>query len=90
MHNPSFVWTCLLEHDNLATFKVISGRVLFCDSAQSWQLYNGAPLADTATSTINCFPKQSYYPDSELTISCSILIMLSTHLGRESNNFVSH
>ena len=34
----------------LATSKVISGRVPTCDSAQSWRLYNTAPLGDQAVS----------------------------------------
>ena len=35
----------------LATSKLISGRVLTCNSARSWWLYSTAPLEDQATST---------------------------------------
>ena len=41
-----------LEYSVLATFRVISGWVLTCESAHSWQLYSAAPLGDQATSTV--------------------------------------
>ena len=44
--------SCLLLFYVLAKFKVISGRVLPCDSVHSWQLYSAVPLGNQAISTI--------------------------------------
>ena len=56
--------SCLLFYV-LATYNVIAGRVLTCDSLQ----YSGAPLGDQAA--------QSHYLDTEPTSPCPILIMPS-------------
>ena len=70
----------LLEIYSLATFKVISGRVLTCDS---WRLYSAARLEDQATSTMIKYPILLYYPDTEPTSPCPILKMLSTWLEND-------
>ena len=39
----------------LATFKVISGPVLICDSMHSWRFYSAASLEHKATGTMTCY-----------------------------------
>ena len=49
----SFQFICLLELFILTTSKVISGHILTCDNAHSWQIYSAARLGDQATSAIS-------------------------------------
>ena len=56
---------CLLFFYVLATSKVISGRVLTCDSAHSWELYSAASVGNQATSTMIRFPTQSLSGESD-------------------------
>ena len=71
---------CLLLFYVLATSKVTSGRVLICDSARSWRLYNAAP---TRKPWPPAYLIQSHYSDAEPTGPCAILIMPSAWLGSE-------
>ena len=48
---------------------------------------NAAPLGDQATSIMIWYPTQSYYPDSEPTNSCCILIMPNAWLGSDTYQF---
>ena len=41
----------------------VSGRVLTCDNAHSWRLYDAAPLGDLTTCVMTQFATQSYYHD---------------------------
>ena len=63
----------------LATFKVMSGRELTCDSAHSWRLWSTAPLGDQTMSPLIWYPTQSHFPNTEPTSSCPILIMSSVN-----------
>ena len=65
----------------LATSKVISGRVLICDSAHSWRLCSATSLGHQAVGTMTCYPTQSHFPDTEPISPCTILIMPSDRLG---------
>ena len=78
---------CLLLFYVLATSKIISWWVPTCDSAHSWQLYSAASLGHQAASTITWYHTQSYYPDTESTSRCTILIMPSTMLGSDKYQF---
>ena len=92
--SPSWVdhgiWFICLLFYILATFKVISGWVLICDSAHSWWLYSASPLGKQAISTMTWFPTQSHYLDAEPTSPCPILIMQITRLGSNKYQFVNH
>ena len=57
---------CLLFYV-LPTSTVISGWVMICNSAHSWQFYNAVPLEDQATGIMTSYPTQSYDTDTELT-----------------------
>ena len=71
----------------LATFKVILGWVLTCDSVHSWLLYRAASLGRQASSSMTWYPTQSHYPDTEPASPCSILIMPSARLGNDKYQF---
>ena len=60
------------------------------NSAQSWQHYSAAQLGDQAASTKTWYPSQSYYPGTEPTSLCPILIMLSAWLGNNKSQFLGH
>ena len=74
------VYVCLL-FCILATSKIISGRILTCDSVHSWWHYSAA------ISTMTCYPTQSHYPDTEPISPYLILIMPSTWLGSNKYQF---
>ena len=74
----------------LATSKVIWGQVLNCDSAESWPLYNAAPLGDQTAISMTWYQTQSYYPDTEPSIPCPVLIMPSAWLWSSKYQFWSH
>ena len=57
-----------------ATSKVISGRLLTCDSVHSRWLYSVAPLGNQAISTMTWYPTGSHYPDIEPTNPWHVLI----------------
>ena len=67
---------CLLLFYVLATSTVISGSIPTCDSVHSWQLCSVGSLGDQSASTMT-----RYYPDTEPTNHCPILIMSSAWLG---------
>ena len=73
---------CLCVDYVLVTSKVISERVLTCESAHSWRLYSAASLIHQATGTITCYP-------IILTLS-PILIMKSARLGSDNYQFKSN
>ena len=66
---------------------LMGGRVLTCDSAQSWGLYSAASLEQQATGTIICYTTQLHYPDTETTSPCPMLIMPSARLGSDKYQF---
>ena len=53
-------------------------------------LYNAVPLGNQITSTMTWCPTQSYYPGTEPTSTCPILMMLSTRLRSDKYQFESH
>ena len=55
--------------------------LLSCDSAHIWWIYSAAALRDQPSDTMNQFPTQSYFPNTELTSPCFILLMPSARLG---------
>ena len=75
---------CLLLFYVLATSKVI--RV----GTDLWQCALMATLGKEVISTMTCYLTKSHYPDTESTSPCPILIMLSTWLGRDKYQFISH
>ena len=87
---PGCMWICSLLFYFLPTSKVISGWVLTCNSARSSCLYSAAPLGEQAVSTMTWYPTQSYYPDTEPTSPCFILIMPSAWLWSDKYNTFSH
>ena len=58
------------------------------DRMHSRQFYSAAPLGNQATSTMNQYPTQPHYPDTEPYGPCSILGMLSAKLGNENLSIV--
>ena len=74
----------------LAKSKVISGRVPTSDCAHSWRHYSVASLGNQAASTMTWYPTVSDYPGTEQTNPCPILILPSTSLGSDKNQFWSH
>ena len=76
------IYVCLFVV--LRPSKVISGRVLTCDSVHSWRFYSVAPLGHQATSTMIGYPTELHYPDTEPTSPCRILIMPSARLGSDN------
>ena len=97
LDHATLIWLCSTSRTNptfslfvvyfLAKSKIISGRVWTCDSAHSWWLYSAVPLVDQAIITMTWYPTQSYYPDTEPTSHCPILIMLSAWLGSSKYRF---
>ena len=81
------VYGLFLEFCLLVTSKVISGWVPACASSPPFWLYSAAALGDLAASTVIRYPAQSYYPDSEPTIPCPILMMHSAWLGNNKYAF---
>ena len=80
---------CLLLPYFLATSKVISGRVLTCDSMHSWRLHSAVSLGDHATSNSSWYLTQSNYPDTEPTSPCPALMMPSAWLVSDMYQFKS-
>ena len=78
---------CLLLFYVLATSKVISGRVLTCDSVHSWRLYSITPMGNHAFSTVTWYRTQSHYPYTEPTSPCSLLIRPNTWLESDKYQF---
>ena len=78
----------LLELYVLATSKVISGCVRTYDSVNSWLLYSASPLRNQAAYMMTQYPTQSHYPNTELTSPYSILLMPSSRVGCENDNFL--
>ena len=76
----------LLGFYYLATY-VLSGHLPMCDSAQSWRLHSAAPLGNQAVSTHDLISHWSYYPNTEPTSPCSILIIARTWLGSGKYQF---
>ena len=67
----------LLESYILGTFKVLSGPVQICDSVHSSWLHSTASMGNQSTWIMTPrYPTQSYYPDTELTSPCPILLIL--------------
>ena len=64
-----------------------SGWVPTCDSAHTWQHYNAAPLENQSAITMIQYPTQSDYPETDLTSSYPILLMLNTRLGNDKDEF---
>ena len=87
MYESDFVgW--ILEVYILPTSKVIAGWVPTCDNADSlWCLYSAAQLGNQVTGTMNQYPTESHYPDSEQRSPCPILLMLSARLGSDKYQF---
>ena len=50
-------------------------------------VYSAATLGDQAANTTNQYPTQSYYPHTELTSPCPILLMPSAWLGSDKYKF---
>ena len=63
------------------------GYCLTFDSAHSWERHISTPQGNQATVTISRYPTHSHYPDIETTSLCPILIMLSTRIGSDKNQF---
>ena len=63
----------LVEFYVHATSKVISGQATTC--------------GNQAANTITRYRTQSYYPDTELTSSCPILLMWCTRPGSDKGQF---
>ena len=82
-----FIFVCLLLFYILTTSKVISAQVLTWHSAHSWQLYSAASLGKQTTSSITWYPTQSHYPDTQPDSPCPTLIMPSTRLGTDKDQF---
>ena len=53
-----------------------------CDNKHSWWVYSAAPLANKAAGTITWYCTLSHYPDTELTNTCSITLMLGNQVAR--------
>ena len=66
-----------------ATYKVILRLVLTCDNEHPPVVYSAAPLGNLCTSTITQYLTQSHYPDTKITIPCSIRIISSSRLGSD-------
>ena len=66
----------------LATSKVIPEWIPICNSAHSWWLYGAAPQGNQAIST------QSYYPDTEPTSCCPILMRPNACPGSDRYEFI--
>ena len=82
------VLTCwLLKLCVLETSTVISGWLLTCDSAHSWQFYSAAQLEDQISSALAGFPTQSHYPDTELTSLGRRRIIQGTRLDSDKCQF---
>ena len=81
---------CLLLFYVLLTSKIIAECVWF--SAYLWWLYSAAllRLRNQAATNISWYPTQSHYLDTGLTSPCPNLIMLSTWLGTDKYQFLSH
>ena len=62
---------------------------LTCDSVHSWRLYSAVAWGNQAISTMTWYSTQSYYPDTEPTSPCSILIMPRVWLGSDKYTFLS-
>ena len=77
---------CLLSFCVLATFKDIR----ICDNVQYHVTYSASRLWCQTTSTMTAYPTQPHYPDTELTSTCPILMMLSTWLGSDKSKSLSH
>ena len=91
------VWTkyrievsLLLEFYILATSKVISGRVLTCDSAYWCWLYSAAPLGYQATGIMVQCPTQSHYPDHQATNHFHILMLNAWLVSDKNTSRSSH
>ena len=75
-----------MEFYVLATYKVISGQVLTCDSVHCWWLYSASPASQSRPPAL-WYPIPSHYPDTELTRPCPSIIMLSAWLGSDKYQF---
>ena len=67
----------------LAAYKIVSGQLATCYSAQSWGFYNVALLGNLATNTVMQYPTHSHYPGTELSSPCPVLFMPSARLGND-------
>ena len=54
---------------------IVAGWMPTCDSAHLWWIYDVVPLGDKISSTMNWYPTQSHYPESDPIRPCSILII---------------
>ena len=64
----------LLELYILSISNVISQQIPICDSAHSWWLYKAAPTGNQAVGTITQYSTHSYYPDTEKSTPCPIIL----------------
>ena len=77
----------LFRLNGLTTSKVISVQVPTCGSVQLWRLYSAATQGVQPTATMNQYPTQSHYPDTELTSPCPILVISNATLRSEKYQF---
>ena len=78
------LYACLLLFYPLASYMVISGQNLACDSAHSLRLHSAAPLGNQAIRTMTWYPTQSHYPDTEPHDLIPHSVTLSWHWANQS------
>ena len=81
---------CLLLFYIRTRSKVISRRAQTCDGVHACRVCSTATLGNLASSTMILYPTQSHYPETELTSSCPITIILSTWLESDKYHLLSH
>ena len=80
----------ILEFYVPTTGRIISGWVPHCDSSQSWQHYNIAPLEHQIMGSMSQFPIQLHYLYTLQTSPYPVLVMRSARLSRNNYQFCKY